>query len=79
VPNDIPSSPADFTDEPAGRMRLLPSVAFAGRAAALTRVALPVAMLAASLASGTTGTGAEDVSLFGTTCCPDPDRPSYAS
>ena len=68
--NQIPSSPEEFADEPAGRLRLLPSVDFASRTAALARVALPVAMLAASLAAGAPGSGAEDVTVLNTTCCP---------
>ncbi|WP_198943078.1 hypothetical protein [Actinophytocola xanthii] len=68
--HEIPGSPAEFT-EPVGPMRLLPSVDFAGRTAALSRVALPVAMLAASLAAAAPGSGGEDVTLLnGTTCCP---------
>jgi len=70
VSNQIPSSPEDFTDAPAGRMRLLPTTDFAARAAALTTVALPVAMLAASLTAGVPASGAEDVTAFNTTCCP---------
>ncbi|MCT2585457.1 hypothetical protein [Actinophytocola gossypii] len=69
MPNQIPASPEEF-DEPAGRMRLLPTTEFAARAAALTTVALPVAMLAASLTAGVPASGAEDVTAFNTTCCP---------
>ncbi|TDV49922.1 hypothetical protein [Actinophytocola oryzae] len=57
-------------DAPAGRMRLLPSVTFGVRAAALARVALPVAMVTASLVAGGPAAGAESYFTMDTTCCP---------
>lgn len=56
-------------DGPVGRMRLMPSVAFGRRAAALTRVALPVAVLATGFAANGP-IGVADAVAMGTTCCP---------
>ena len=58
------------TDRPVGRLRLLPAVTFGLRAAALSRVALPVAMVAASLVAGSPSAGAENFVPMDTTCCP---------
>lgn len=66
----VPNAPEEFPANPAGAMRLLPSVSFATRAAALTSVALPVAMLAASVIAGGPGASADGVTVMGTTCCP---------
>lgn len=67
---DTPRTTDEFSDAPAGRMRLLPSVAFAGRASALTRVALPVAMLAAGIVASVSGVSGQESGLLHTTCCP---------
>jgi hypothetical protein len=53
-----------------GRMRLLPSVTFGVRAAALARVALPLAMVTAGLVAGGPAAGAENLVTMDTTCCP---------
>jgi hypothetical protein len=66
----VPNAPEEFIADPAGSMRLLPSVRFATRAAALTSVALPVAMLAASVIAAAPAAGTDDVTIMGTTCCP---------
>ncbi|WP_436497763.1 hypothetical protein [Actinokineospora sp. HUAS TT18] len=58
------------TNEPVGRLRLFPSVTFGLRAAALTSVALPIGLMAASLVAGSPAAGAEDATIMGTTCCP---------
>jgi hypothetical protein len=58
------------TEAPVGRLRLLPSVTFGVRAAALARVALPVVMVAAGLVAGSPGAGAENLVTLDTTCCP---------
>jgi hypothetical protein len=58
------------TEAPAGRLRLLPSVTFGVRAAALARVALPVAMVTAGLVAGGPVAGAENLVTMDTTCCP---------
>lgn len=60
----------DTTDAPAGRLRLLPSVTFGARAAALARVALPVAMVTAGLVAGGPAAAAESLVTMDTTCCP---------
>lgn len=57
-------------DAPVGRLRLLPSVTFGVRAAALARVTLPVAMVAAGLIAGGPAAGAETMVTMDTTCCP---------
>ncbi|CRK57308.1 hypothetical protein [Alloactinosynnema sp. L-07] len=61
---------AHGVDEPVGKLRLFPSVVFGVRAAALTRVALPIGLMAASLVGGSPVAGAEDANIMGTTCCP---------
>lgn len=58
------------TDQPVGRLRLLPSVTFGVRASALARAALPVAMVTASLVAGGPAAGAESLVTMDTTCCP---------
>lgn len=58
------------TDAPVGRLRLLPSVTFGVRAAALARVALPVVMVTAGLVAGSPAAGAENLVTLDTTCCP---------
>ncbi|OLR93071.1 hypothetical protein [Actinokineospora bangkokensis] len=68
----IPNNPQDFSFEPAGALRLLPSVSFATRAAALAGAALPVAMLAAAVVGKGQTTGVEHVAALNTTCCPPP-------
>jgi hypothetical protein len=66
----VPNAPEEFPANPAGSLRLLPSVSFATRAAALTSVALPVAMLAASVLAAGPAAAADGVTVMGTTCCP---------
>ncbi|MCN0178012.1 hypothetical protein [Salinispora arenicola] len=67
-----PGTPEEATDAPAGRLRLLPpAVSFAGRAAALARVGLPVALLTASIAAPALGADAGEATMMHTTCCPD--------
>ena len=68
----IPSAPQDFSFAPAGPLRLLPTVSFATRAAALAGAALPVAMLATLINKGQP-TGIEHAAALNTTCCPDPN------
>jgi hypothetical protein len=68
--NTVPNAPEEFSFAPAGRLRLLPSVTFASRAAALTSAALPVAMLAASVIAGGAEASADSVTILETTCCP---------
>ncbi|MEV4313120.1 hypothetical protein [Actinocrispum sp. NPDC049592] len=63
--NTIPNAPEQF--DPAGSMRLFPTVSFATRAAALSMVGLPVAILAASVLAGTPDAVAD---TLGSTCCP---------
>ena len=59
------------TTAPVGRMRLLPSVSFGTRAAALARVALPVALVTAGMVGGgQASAGAENLVTMDTTCCP---------
>lgn len=59
------------TTGPLGRLRLLPSATFGIRAAALTRVALPVAMVTTGLAVGGLAGGAQHLAApMDTTCCP---------
>jgi len=57
-------------DAPVGRMRLLPTVVFGVRAAALARVALPVAVLTAGMVAGGPAAGVENLVTMDTTCCP---------
>lgn len=68
----IPNTTEEAATAPAGRLRLLPTaVTFADRAAALARVGLPVAMLAASIAAPALGASAGEATTMNTTCCPD--------
>jgi hypothetical protein len=68
--NHDPIADTDDTGGAVGRMRLLPSVTFGVRAAALTRAALPIAMVAAGLIAGGPAAGAENLVTMDTTCCP---------
>ncbi|MBP2476687.1 hypothetical protein JOF53_005559 [Crossiella equi] len=64
---------ADLHDfaEPVGGLRLLPSLTFGARAVALTRVALPVGLLAAGFFGAASGAPIdESVAAPITTCCP---------
>lgn len=69
IVNETPAVEIDPADGPVGRMRLLPSVSFGLRAAALTSVALPVVVLATSLSVNGVA-GVADAVALGTTCCP---------
>ncbi len=60
---------AEQADGPLGRMRLMPSLSFGLRAAALSGVALPVVVLATSLSANGVA-GVADAVALGTTCCP---------
>lgn len=68
--NETATATEAETDAPVGRLRLLPSVTFGVRAAALARVALPVAMVTAGLVAGSPAAGAEHLVILDTTCCP---------
>ncbi len=70
-PNPIMSDvDDDRLDQPVGAMRLLPSISFGVRAAALSRVALPVAMIAAAVVAGDPATGQQNLVTMDTSCCP---------
>jgi hypothetical protein len=71
TPN-TPDVDATTTDQPIGRLRLLPVLTFGVRAAALARIALPVAMVTAGMAAGGHLMGAENLVTMDTTCCPAP-------
>ncbi|GGN45987.1 hypothetical protein FHR83_008440 [Actinoplanes campanulatus] len=58
------------TEHAVGRMRLLPSVNFGVRAAALAQIALPVAVVTAGIAAAVQGAGAENLVILETSCCP---------
>lgn len=64
------SSQDDQVDAPVGKLRLFPSVKFGVRAAALSGIALPIAMLAAGVVAGGPATLADGGWPMGTTCCP---------
>ncbi|MCO1578040.1 hypothetical protein M8C13_20005 [Crossiella sp. SN42] len=60
----------DFT-EPVGALRLLPELDFGARAVALTRLALPVGLLAAGFFGTAAGAPVEESTAVAiTTCCP---------
>jgi len=59
----------DTRADAVGPMRLLPSVTFGLRVAALSAAALPVSLLAANLIAGAPASLGPD-STLGTTCCP---------
>lgn len=64
------SSQDDQIDAPVGKLRLLPSVTFGVRAAALSGIALPIAMLAAGVVAGPAHLADSGAWAMGTTCCP---------
>ncbi|GAA2790664.1 MULTISPECIES: hypothetical protein [Crossiella] len=60
----------DFT-EPVGALRLLPELNFGARAVALTRLALPVGLLAVGFFGSAAGAPVDESTAAGiTTCCP---------
>jgi hypothetical protein len=69
------SSQDDQVDAPVGRLRLFPSVTFGVRAAALSGIALPIALLAAGVVAGGPAHIADGGDWpMGTTCCPPSPR-----
>lgn len=64
------SNQDDQVDAPVGKLRLLPSVTFGVRAAALSGIALPIAVLAAGVAAGPMALADSGAMVMGTTCCP---------
>lgn len=68
--NDEYGENEQTTERAVGRLRLLPSVTFGVRAAALAQIALPVAVVTAGIAAAVHGTGAENLVTMETSCCP---------
>jgi hypothetical protein len=70
IKNDENDENEQTTEHAVGRLRLLPSVNFGARAAALAQIALPVAVVTAGIAAAVNGAGAENLLTMETSCCP---------
>ncbi|GID32392.1 hypothetical protein [Paractinoplanes brasiliensis] len=72
--NDECGESEQITEHAVGRLRLLPSVSFGTRAAALAQIALPVAVVTAGITAAVHGMGAENLVAIETSCCPPSPR-----